>query len=45
MSIKEKQNLIIEEFSYFDDWQDRYEYLICLIIAIKPFAREGERNS
>jgi cysteine desulfuration protein SufE len=27
-SIKEEQNLIVEEFSVFDDWMDKYEYLI-----------------
>jgi len=40
MSIKEKQNLIIEEFSYFDDWQDRYEYLISLGKSLKSFPEE-----
>jgi cysteine desulfuration protein SufE len=28
MSIKEKQEQIIEEFSMFDDWMDKYSYLI-----------------
>jgi len=28
MSIKEIQNEIIEEFSTFDEWMDKYEYLI-----------------
>jgi cysteine desulfuration protein SufE len=28
MSINEIQNQIIEEFSMFDDWMDRYNYLI-----------------
>lgn len=28
MSIKEKQEEIIEEFSVFDDWMDKYNYLI-----------------
>ncbi|MBN2683028.1 MAG: SufE family protein [Bacteroidales bacterium] len=30
MNIQEKQNSIIEEFSVFDDWMDKYEYLIDL---------------
>ena len=28
MSIKEIQEEIIEEFAMFDDWMDRYEYMI-----------------
>lgn len=28
MTINEKQERIIEEFSVFDDWMDRYNYLI-----------------
>lgn len=28
MSIKEIQEEIIEEFSFFDDWMERYEYII-----------------
>ncbi|TVZ56141.1 cysteine desulfuration protein SufE [Lutibacter sp. Hel_I_33_5] len=30
MTIKEIQEEIIDEFSMFDDWMDRYEYLIDL---------------
>jgi cysteine desulfuration protein SufE len=30
MSIQEKINQIIENFSYFDNWENRYEYLIDL---------------
>ncbi|MCP9199466.1 SufE family protein [Gramella sp. GC03-9] len=28
MTIKEKQEQIIDEFSMFDDWMQRYEYMI-----------------
>lgn len=28
MSIKEEEEKIIEEFSYFDDWMDKYNYII-----------------
>lgn len=28
MSIKEAEEKIIEEFSYFDDWMDKYNYII-----------------
>ncbi|MCU0371902.1 MAG: SufE family protein [Ignavibacteria bacterium] len=27
-SIEAAENEIVEEFSYFDDWEDKYEYLI-----------------
>lgn len=30
MTINEIQDEIIEEFSFFDDWMDKYEYLISL---------------
>lgn len=30
MTIQEKQNEIIEEFSMFEDWMDKYEYIIGL---------------
>ncbi|MEL6718441.1 MAG: SufE family protein [Bacteroidota bacterium] len=30
MTIREIQNEIIDEFSFFDDWMDKYEYLISL---------------
>ncbi|MDL2311748.1 SufE family protein [Bacteroidales bacterium OttesenSCG-928-B11] len=28
MTIKEAENQIIEEFGYFDDWMDKYNYII-----------------
>lgn len=30
MNIKERQEEIVEEFSMFEDWMDKYEYLISL---------------
>ncbi|MCC7525864.1 MAG: SufE family protein [Chitinophagaceae bacterium] len=30
MTIKEQQDLIIEEFSFFNDWTEKYEYIIQL---------------
>ena len=30
MSIQERQDEVIEEFAMFDDWMDKYEYLISL---------------
>jgi cysteine desulfuration protein SufE len=36
MSIKEIQEEIIEEFNLFDDWMERYEYLIDLGKSLPP---------
>lgn len=30
MNIQERQEEVIEEFSMFDDWMDKYEYIISL---------------
>jgi len=30
MTIKEQQDAIIEDFSFFSDWMDKYEYIIQL---------------
>jgi cysteine desulfuration protein SufE len=30
MNIKEQQDAIIEDFSFFSDWMDKYEYIIQL---------------
>ena len=35
-SIKEEQDAIIKEFEIFDDWLDRYEYLIELSKDLEP---------
>lgn len=37
MTIKEKQDEIIDEFSVFDDWMDKYSYLIELGNALEPY--------
>ena len=36
MTIVELQNEIIEEFTIFDDWMDRYQYLIDLSKNLEP---------
>lgn len=36
MTLEEKQNEIIDEFSAFDDWMDRYQYLVELGNALPP---------
>lgn len=40
MTIKEKQQKIIEEFSVFDDWMDKYQYLVDLGKTMEPFPEE-----
>lgn len=39
-SLKETQANIIEEFSMFDEWLDKYEYLIELGKNLEPFSEE-----
>ncbi|NOY37990.1 MAG: SufE family protein [Chlorobi bacterium] len=36
MTIQEKQDEIIEEFSIYEDWMDKYSYLIELGKELKP---------
>ena len=36
MTIQEVENEIIEEFSIFDDWMDKYQYLIDLSGDLEP---------
>lgn len=40
MSIKEIQDEIVEELSVFDDWMDKYQYLIDLGNDISPLSDE-----
>lgn len=44
MTIKEIQNEIIDEFSYFDNWEDRYEYLIELGKGLKALPDEKKSD-
>lgn len=36
MTIKEAQDDIIETFSYYDEWMDKYEYIIELAKELEP---------
>lgn len=45
MSIKDIQNEIIDEFSLFEDWIQKYEYLIELGKSIKPIKEENKIDS
>jgi cysteine desulfuration protein SufE len=40
MTINESQNEIIEEFELFDDWADKYEYIIDLGKKLKSFPEQ-----
>ncbi len=40
MNIEEIQQEIIEEFSLFDDWDDKYAYIIELGKKLKPIGEE-----
>ena len=40
MTINETQDEIIEEFELFDDWADKYEYIIDLGKKLKGFPEE-----
>ena len=37
MTIQDKQQEIVDEFSVFDDWMDRYQYLVDLGKSLEPF--------
>lgn len=39
-TLKERQDELVEEFSMFDDWMDKYEYLIDLGKNLEPFPEE-----
>ena len=43
MTIKEAENQIIEEFSIFTDWLDKYEYLIELGKSL-PIIKESNKS-
>lgn len=44
MTINEIQEEIIEEFELFDDWADKYEYIIDLGKKLKPFPEEAKTD-
>ncbi len=44
MKIKEIQNEIVDEFSFFDDWEERYEYLIELGKSLGTLAEEEKTD-
>ena len=44
MTIKETQDIIIEEFSIFPDWMEKYEYLIELGKGLEPIEERGKKE-
>ena len=42
MTLLEAENAIIEEFSMYDEWLDKYEYLIELGKALKDYPEEAK---
>ena len=40
MTIKEKQNEIVEEFDFLEDWEQKYEYIIDLGKQLSPLSDE-----
>lgn len=45
MSISEIQAEIVEEFSFFDDWMDRYQYIIDLGRKLPEFPESDKSES
>lgn len=45
MSISETQQQIVEEFSRFDSWEDRYRRLIELGKSLPPFPEEQRKDA
>ena len=44
MGIQEDQEELIEEFAFFDDWMERYEFLIDLGRKLPEFPEEFRRD-
>ena len=44
-SAQEAQNAIVEEFSFFGDWTERYQYLIDLGRRLPPFPEEWKTEA
>ncbi|MFA5302350.1 MAG: SufE family protein [Bacteroidales bacterium] len=44
MTIPEKQQKIVEEFSFLEDWMDKYEYLIELGKNLTPLEAQSKQD-
>lgn len=40
MTIKKRQQAIVDDFHFFDDWSDKYAYLIGLGKSLEPFPED-----
>ena len=45
MTIQEVQNEIVENFSMFEEWMDKYEYIIELGNNLKPYDEKNKTKS
>ncbi len=45
MTLKEKQQDIIDEFAIYDDWMDKYEYIIDLGKELPLLPEENKKDS
>lgn len=45
MDIREREKEVIEEFSCFDEWLDKYEYLIELGKSLEPLREEARTDA
>ena len=43
-SLQEVENEVIDEFSMFDEWLDKYEYLIELGKSLKPYPEDKKTD-
>ena len=44
MKLEDKKQQVIEDFSMYDEWLDKYEYLIELGKALEPFPEEKKTD-
>lgn len=44
MTIKEKQQEVIDEFAFLDDWEQKYEYIIDLGKSLKGLPQEKKTD-
>ena len=45
MSLEEKKQQVIEDFSMYEEWLDKYEYLIELGKSLEPFPEEEKTEA
>ena len=44
MNLKEAENAIVEEFSMYEEWLDKYEYIIELGKSLKDYPEESKTD-